>query len=78
MALLVTSTGEYIAALAASWLVLGRTVLDRYETAQRRCGARAQEMFDTEVFRLQWNFTTVGKKPAGEDVRNSGARPGGR
>jgi hypothetical protein len=72
LALLEPSTGEYISALAAAWVVFGRIIFHPYEVAQRRCGAMAHELFDTEVFCLPWNFTTVGRKPAGEDVRNWG------
>lgn len=72
LALLEPSTGEYVSAIAAAWVVFGRTVLDAYEQRQRRCGAVAQELFDTEVFALPWNPSAVGARPAPEDVRNWG------
>lgn len=72
LALLEPSTGEYVSAIAAGWVVFGRTVLDAYEQRQRRCGALAQELFDTLVFELPWSATAVGRRPAPEDVRNWG------
>ncbi len=72
LALLAPSTEEYVSAAAAGWVVFGRTVLDAYERRQRRCGALAQELFDTEVFGLPWSPSTVARRPAPEDVRNWG------
>ncbi|MBS1891563.1 MAG: hypothetical protein JST59_09730 [Actinobacteria bacterium] len=72
LALLVPSTEEYVSAIAAAWLVFGRTVLDGCEERQRRCGTLAQELFDTRVFELPWNTSAVGARPAPEDVRNWG------
>lgn len=72
LALLQPSTEDYVAAAAAAWVVFGRTVLDTYERRLRRCGALAQELFDTEVFALPWSPSTVGRRPAPEDVRNWG------
>lgn len=72
LALLEPSTGAYVSAIAAGWIVLGSTVLDGYEQRQRRCGALAQELFDTLVFTLPWNPSAVGREPAPEDVRNWG------
>lgn len=72
LALLEPSTAEYVSAIAAAWVVLGRAVFDGYEQGQRRCGALAQELFDTDVFKLPWNPSAVGSQPAPEDVRNWG------
>lgn len=74
LALLEPSTEEYVSAIAAAWLVFGRTVLDGYEERQRRRGALAQELFDTQVFDLPWSPSAVGARPAPEDVRNWGRR----
>ncbi|HEY2333662.1 MAG TPA: S-4TM family putative pore-forming effector [Solirubrobacterales bacterium] len=76
LALLEPSTEEYVSAIAAAWLVFGRTVLDGYEERQRRCGALAQELFDTRVFDLPWSPSSVGSQPAPEDVRNWARRQG--
>jgi hypothetical protein len=70
LALLEPSTEDYVSAIAAAWIVFGRAVLDGYEQRQRRCGAVAQELFDTEVFKLPWSASAVGNRPAPEDVRN--------
>lgn len=72
LALVEPSTEEYVSAVAAGWVVFGRAVLDGYEQRQRRCGAIAQELFDTQVFALPWSAGTVGPPPAPEDVRNWG------
>jgi hypothetical protein len=76
LALLEPSTEEYVSAIAAAWLVFGRTVLDGYEERQRRRGALVQELFDTRVFDLPWNPSAVGSQPAPEDVRNWARRQG--
>lgn len=76
LALLEPSTEEYVSAIAAAWLVFGRTVLEVYEERQRRRGALAQELFDTRVFDLPWNPSAVGSQPAPEDVRNWARRQG--
>src|SRR4051812_33699364 len=62
LAMIEPSTGEYISAIAAAWIVLSRTVLDRHERGERRCGAIAQELFDTEVFVLPWSASAVGTR----------------
>jgi SMODS-associating 4TM effector domain len=66
------STGDYLAAAAAGWIVLSRTILLRQETHAQDDGALAQEVFDTNVLYLPWNATTAGPKPAPEDLRNWG------
>jgi hypothetical protein len=70
LALAEPSTGEYISAVAAAWLLLGRTVLDSYEQRHRREGAIAHELFDTRVLGLPWSSSTAGDPPIDEDVRN--------
>lgn len=72
LALLEPSTEEYVSATAAAWTVFGRAVLDGYEQRQRRCGALAQELFDTYAFALPWSPCALGERPAPEDVRNWG------
>jgi hypothetical protein len=72
LALLDRSTGDYLAAAAAVWIVLSRTVLLRQETHAQDDGALAQEVFDTKVLDLPWNATTAGPEPAPEDIRNWG------
>ena len=74
LALAKPSTGEYVAAIAAVWLLFGRAVLDAYEQRLRRDGTVAQELFDTQVLALPWSTTTAGPRPIEEDVRNWGRR----
>lgn len=61
---------DYVSALAAAWIVFSRTVLEPNEQRQRRHGAIAQELFDTEVFQLPWSTSATGPRPAPEDIRN--------
>ncbi|HEX8647660.1 MAG TPA: S-4TM family putative pore-forming effector [Thermoleophilaceae bacterium] len=70
VALLEPSTGEYISAVAAAWLLFSRAVLDVYEQRLRRDGAQAQELFDTKVLDLPWSAGAVGVRPVDEDIRN--------
>lgn len=75
LALLEPSTGEYISAVAAAWLLFGRAVLNMHEQHLRRDGAQAQELFDIKVLDLPWSPGIVGARPIGEDVRTG---PAGR
>lgn len=72
LALMEPATNEYVAALAAAWLVVGRLWLEPVERKERRCGAIAQKVFDTNVFKLPWSSGLVGDRPAPEDVLNWG------
>jgi hypothetical protein len=74
LALLEPSTGEYVAALAAAWIVFSRTVLLAQERREQDAGALAQEVFDVEVFDLPWNAAKAGPAPAPEDLCNWGER----
>lgn len=76
LALLEPSTGEYVAAFAAAWIVFSRTVLLGQERREQDAGALAQEVFDIEVFGLPWNAAKVGPTPAPEDLCNWGERQG--
>lgn len=72
LALLDRSTSDYLAAIAAGWIVLSRTLLLELERRAQGAGALAQEVFDTEVLSLPWNATAAGPEPAPEDLRNWG------
>jgi hypothetical protein len=74
LALLDRSAGDYLAAAAAGWIVLGRTILLAAERRAQDEGALAQEVFDTYVLDLPWNATAAGAEPAPEDLRNWGER----
>lgn len=74
VALLVPGTSDYVSATAAAWIVFSRTVLAANEQRQRRHGATAHELFDTEVFRLPWSSSVARDQPAPEDVRNWGRK----
>ncbi|CAL9672409.1 S-4TM family putative pore-forming effector [Streptomyces griseomycini] len=58
-----------LAVAAALWIVAGRTVLDAWYQKQNLRAARAQELYDTGLFRLPWNTGLTGsRKAAVEDV----------
>jgi hypothetical protein len=59
---------EWVAAAAAFWVLVGRTVLVAAEDAEMRAGVTAQEQFDTEVFGLPWHETLAGRPLAPEDI----------
>ena len=62
------SVGDYIAAVAALWLVLGRTMFSAAEEAHKARAASIQELYDTRLFNLPWNPALAGRTPAPEDV----------
>jgi SMODS-associating 4TM effector domain len=74
LALLEPSTTDYVAATAAAWTVLSRTLLLALERGLQEQGALAQEAFDVHALGLPWNASTAGREPAPEDLRNWGER----
>ena len=74
LAMLDHSSGDYLAAAAAGWIGLSRTILLARENRAQNDGALAQEVFDTTALGLPWNATTAGHEPAPEDLRNWGER----
>lgn len=58
----------WVAALAALWVLAGRTVLAKAEDAQMLAGVTAQEQFDTSVFGLPWHEALAGRPLGHEDV----------
>lgn len=74
VALMAPATADYIAAIAAGWIVFGRVVLAPNEVRERRCGAIAQELFDTHALDLPWSASVAGPRPAHQDVRRWGRR----
>jgi hypothetical protein len=59
---------DWVAALAALWVLVGRTVLAHLEDGQMQAGVTAQEEFDTEVFGLPWHEALAGTRLGHEDV----------
>lgn len=74
LALLAPQTADYVSAVAAGWIVLGRLVLATNEQRERCDAAIAQELFDTTVFGLTWSTTVTGARPAREDILNWGRK----
>lgn len=57
-----------VAALAALWVLAGRTFLGKAEDKEKGFGVTAQEQFDTEVFGLPWHEALTGRPLAREDI----------
>jgi hypothetical protein len=66
-----TSLTELLAAVAAAWLVAGRTFLTLLEDSRRAHAAKVQELYDTELFGLEWNAALVGRRPVPEDIADA-------
>jgi len=62
---------DYLAAAAGLWLVVGNTLIASLERSRRTCGARFQELYDTELFGLRWNAAMAGRRPPPDDVMDS-------
>ncbi len=65
---------DLLAAIAAAWLVIGRTALTRFEDHRIDQAARVQELYDTRLFNLPWNTAVAGREPAPDDVAAAAAR----
>jgi hypothetical protein len=74
VALLVPPSSDILAAIAAAWLVAGRTVLSWLEEHGILYAVRVQELYDTRLFKLPWNTALAGREPAPEDVAAAAAR----
>jgi SMODS-associating 4TM effector domain len=58
----------WVAALAALWVLAGRTFLGKAEDSEMDAGVTAQEQFDTELFGLPWHEALAGRPLAHEEV----------
>ena len=65
---------DLLAAIAAAWLVVGRTALTRFEDHRIDQAARVQELYDTRLFNLLWNRAVAGREPAPDDVAAAARR----
>jgi hypothetical protein len=61
-------TADWVAALAAFWVLAARTLLGKAEDMGMHAGVTAQEQFDTEVFGLPWNEALAGRRLGQEDI----------
>lgn len=61
-------SADVLGAVAAAWLVLGRTILRWCEQTSYRRAALVQEFYDTELFELEWNGALVGAQPNVADM----------
>jgi hypothetical protein len=68
VSLLLPSTSAILAAIAAGWLVAGRTILSWLEDHGILRAVSVQELYDTRLFRLPWNTALAGRQPVPEDV----------
>lgn len=64
------SASEGIAAVSAGWAALGAFVFKGWEVKLKRRGAQAQEVFDCELFSLNWNAAVAGRRPAPEELHD--------
>lgn len=65
---------DQLAAVAAIWLVLGRTAVSRLERGSYVRAAGMQEYCDCKLFDLPWNESLVGPEPRPVDVAADAAR----
>jgi SMODS-associating 4TM effector domain len=68
VSLMFPATTEVLAAIAAGWLVLGRTALSALEQHTRDRAATMQELYDTRLFYLPWNGALAGRAPIPDDI----------
>jgi hypothetical protein len=68
LTLFLAGSGEFVAAISAGWLVLGRTLLIWMEQRTTLEAARVQELYDTQLFHLPWNTALVGRPPSPDDI----------
>jgi hypothetical protein len=68
ISLTVPATTDVLAAIAAGWLVLGRTVLSALEQHTRDRAVAMQELYDTRLFHLPWNGALAGRPPIPDDI----------
>jgi hypothetical protein len=54
--------------------LLDSLVLERLQSEQRQMGARIQELFDCDLFRLPWRRLVVGEKPTPEVVTEESSK----
>jgi SMODS-associating 4TM effector domain len=73
ISLLIPSTSDILAAIAAGWLVAGRTALSWLEDHATLRAVNVQELYDTKLFKLPWNTALVGREPVPEDVAAAAA-----
>lgn len=65
----------YLALASLILLVMDTALFDRIQKDRLKCGAKLQEMFDTDVFGLPWNRFVTGAPVEHEDVRRLSAKP---
>lgn len=65
-----------LAAIAAGWLVLGRTGVMALERKAYKTAVAMQELYDVELFRLPWNEQLAGAAPSAADVASDARRSG--
>lgn len=68
VSLFIPVTTGLVAAISASWLVLGRTLLTWMEQRSTLDAVRVQELYDTDLFHLPWNTALAGRRPSPDDV----------
>jgi hypothetical protein len=64
------SKGPLLGAVAGAWIFMSRLLFEPIKQRYQVKGAAAQELFDCDVFRLEWN-TSLLRKPAPEEIRRA-------
>jgi hypothetical protein len=67
------NVSDALAAIAAGWLVLGRTSLQHLERRAYLRAVRQQELYDVALFALDWNPTVCGPEPVRSDISSDAA-----
>lgn len=68
------SWADELAAIAALWLVVGRTALIALERGSYLKAAVMQEYYDTKLFGLPWNEKVAGPEPREVDIAADAAK----
>lgn len=66
------ATKSWTVLYAACVSLIDSFVLERLQGRLRKIGAQIQEVFDCELFGLEWNGLTVGKQPTPEEIEHHG------
>lgn len=64
----VPAAADVLGAVAAGWLVVGRTLLSWGEQRVNEQAVKTQESYDTRLFHLPWNTSLAGREPSADDI----------
>lgn len=64
----VPAAADLLGAVAAGWLVVGRTLITWGEQHVNEQAVKTQESYDTRLFHLPWNTSLAGREPSADDI----------